>query len=277
MSSKLARGLFVVAGVCCVLVIIIFLSTSTRPEPLPVGLNNTEAAAEAVKSHQDRNAENDTTRSSDSKITLGGRTAMPAKGAAKSVSSSESVAKWTQMMNEKEIPLISFYSLHLTEEAVALMELPPEQAQEVNRAIEKFLRKLRAEEIANAYVSIDASGKEQIVVPPFDRKKIIEAFRNELRTVAGAGVEQFLGKQATFNRQLIAGNWEMRAYVEQQPSGEYKEVFVYTTQAPSRTIDGVKLAPSEKNTVTSSVGILVRPRHLFAAKNELPRVAETHP
>lgn len=276
MSPKLARGLFVVGGVCCVLTIIIFLSTSTRPEPLPVEVNNTEAAAEAGKSHRDRNAENDTTRSIDSKITLGGRTTMPALGAAKSVSSSESVAKWTLTIKEKEIPLISFYSLQLTEEAVALMELPPEQAREVNRAIEKFVRKLRAEEIAKAYVSIDASGKEQIVVPPFDRKKIIESFRNELRTVAGAGVEQFLGKQATFDRQLVAGNWEMRAYVEQQPSGENKEVFVYTVEAPAITYKGLTLAPSEKVILTSSVGSLVRMQHLFAAKNQLPRVVVTH-
>lgn len=177
-------------------------------------------------------------------------------------------------MNEKEIPLISFFSFHLTEEAEALMQLSPEEVREVNRAIEKFLRRLRAEEIAKAYVSIDPSGKEQIVVPPFDRKKMIESFRNELKTAAGASVEQFLGKQATFNPELVAGNWEMRAYVEQEPSGEYKEVFVYTVEAPSRTIDGVKLAPSSKRIIITSPGIQVRIQHLIAAKYELPRVAE---
>ena len=102
------------------------------------------------------------------------------------------------------------------------MELPPEQVQSVNSVIERFLDRLRAQEIAHAYVSVDPNGNEQIVVRPFDRTKIVEAFRNELQTAGGSDVAQFLANRATFDATLAAGNWEMRAYVEHTPDGEGK-------------------------------------------------------
>lgn len=276
MSPKLARALFVAAAVSCALVVIKVLPTTkfTRPEPPVLEENFTRGTAEASKSDQHRNAEYDTARSIDSKIKVGGTATIPAVGAPNSVSSSTSVAKWTLIMNETKLPLIGSDPLRLTEAAVALMELSPEQARTVNLAIDRFIERLRADEIANAYVSIDPSGKEQIVVRPFDRKETIEAFRSELQTVAGINVAQFLGNQATFNPTLAAGNWEMRAYVEHTPGGKDGEVFVRTLEMPVITVDGRDLPPYIRMTSKSSLGSDPRSRHLFEAMKRLPRVGE---
>lgn len=274
MSPKLSKVLFALAAMGCALVIVKFLAASTKPEPLRSEVNKAQAAAQSSSSQQDRDNGNDAARSISSKSALSEKPTMPTSEAAKSVSSTKSVERWTLIKKENMLPLISFDSLRLTDAAAALMELQPEQARSVNLAIDRFLDRLRAEEIAHAYVSVDPNGNEQIVVRPFDRTKMIEAFRNELQTAAGTDVAQFLGNQATSNPTLAAGNLEMRAYVEHTPTGEDQEFFVRTLETPINTIDGRDLPPRIRMTSKLTLGTGTRIQHLFAAMNQLPRVVE---
>ena len=275
MSPKLAKWLCIVAAIGSAFAIIKVLSTSKSASPEAV--NRAEAAETVRASRRDRNVESKMDEPIDLTGVPGGTSAEPARGGAKAVSSNRSVERWMLIMKENRLPLISSGSLRLTEAAAALLELPPEQAQAVNLAIDRFLDRLRTEEVAHAYVSVDPNGKEQIVVRPFERAKMIEAFRNELQTAGGADVAQFLGNQATFNPTLAAGNWEMRAYIEHTPDGRDMEVFVRTLDALVVTVDGHDLPPRERLISKGSLGSDARIQHLLAAINQLPRVVETLP
>lgn len=273
MTLKIAKGLLALVVIGCAVAIVKVLPTSKSKslKPLPAEVNKANAAAEISKSHQHQNVENKTARSIALTGTIDEKSKLPTPGGAKSGSSSKSIERWTLIMKENSLPLISSGSLRLTEAATALMELSPEQEQSVNLAIERFLDRLRAEEIAHAYVSADPNGNEQIVVRPFDRTETIKAFRHELQAAGGPEVAQFLGEQAAFSPALAAGNWEMRAYVEHTSDGKDMDVFVRTRDTPVYTGSVRNLPPQERVISKTSLGSQTRIRHLFAAMDQLPR------
>lgn len=278
MPSKLVKILGALGALGCVPAFFYFFPAANGVISDPQH-EETDSAAVTENSSALRkklNVEKKAANPGESSDTADGRLNNQVSGVENSVHSDMRLERWKLIMNENRLTLISSGSLRLSEAAVALMELSPEQAQSVNLVIEKFLDRLRAEEIAHAYVSVDKDGNEQIVVRPFDRTKMIEAFRNELQTAGGAEVARFIADRSTSNSTLAAGNWEMRAYREQTQAGE-KEAFERTLEAPVSTYKGRAMPPDLKLVSKSTVGLQTRIRHLFAAMDQLPRVVENPP
>ena len=185
---------------------------------------------------------------------------------------------------ENNVRLTSHHQggMRVNEAAVALLELTPSQAHDLQASLGSFLMRLRAAELAHAYVRKGAKSDEEIVVASFDRGEIIETLRSDLTTRLGPAVAEFIKARLPYDAILSAGNGEMRAYLQQEGGREW-DVFSRTlavkprqAEMPGRvpgTTQLLTMPPVEHLTsrVQRQEQFNFRTRHLWAAIDRLPR------
>lgn len=200
--------------------------------------------------------------------------------------------KWKMIAKETGMSLVGPTSLRVSKSAVALMELSPDEERHLNEAITGFVARLQAEELSRAYISVDKNGNEQIVVPPFDRKPLIESLRTDLSSRIGDSVANFVDHLIPFDGAIAAGNWEIRTYIETlKPSGPFNvdamefEVFDRSVAVQPKIILGAEsskeLRLSTKKAITQPRTLNLRTAHLWGALDKMPRrldppVAQSH-
>lgn len=188
----------------------------------------------------------------------------------------------------KLVKLVSSKSgtLAVDESTIAVLGLSPNQAHALNGSLGTFFNRLRAEEVKHAYVNVSADGSEEIVVPAFDRKELIDALSIELDESLGHGIADFVNERLPYDSTLAAGNFEMRSYIEKGIDGKDREAFERTLAAMSVPIKiPVDRGASEERTVWTPPTVKLRTmssrrdgddhefrmRHLWAAIYQLPR------
>ena len=196
---------------------------------------------------------------------------------------SEPLVKEKALAEKLHVQLISTESgtLAVNGATIAMLGLSPNQAHQLNASLGKFFNRLRDEEVKHAYVTVSADGSEEIVVPAFDRKELIDALMTELDESLGPAIADFVNDRLLYDWNLAAGNFEMRSYIQKGNDGKDREVFERTTaskpqpiklpgMSPERTVFS---APTQKNRTNIPLrdDHYFRARHLWAAIYQLPR------
>lgn len=169
---------------------------------------------------------------------------------------------------------------------IAVLGLTPNQAHALNASLGTFFNRLRAEEVKHAYVKVNADGSEEIVVPAFDRKELIDALTIELDESLGHGIADFVNERLPNDSTLAAGNFEMRSYTEKGKDGKDREAFERTLASkPVQISVPVARGASEERMIWTAPTVKLttwssrrdgddhdfRMRHLWAAIYQLPR------
>ena len=187
-----------------------------------------------------------------------------------------------RIANEAGVSLSNARSLALSDSAVALLDMTPEQAQQLNAIFGAFLDNLRREEVKHAYVEIDAEGNEQIVVPPFDRTGFINALRSEVSLRINPVVGGFISEGIQYDGNLAVGNFKMRVYLKREifkeigdTSGSEFETFERNVAVRPHLVNGrpgplVRKLISKRK-YSEKTGFDIRTRHLWNVVSDLPK------
>ena len=195
---------------------------------------------------------------------------------------SEPLVKEKALAEKLHVQLVSSESgrLAVNESTIAVLGLSPNQAHELNVSLAKFFDQLRAEEVKHAYVKVGADGSEEIVVPPFDRKELIDALTTELNESLGPAITDFVNERLPYDWNLAAANPEMRAYIEKSNDGKDREVFETTSRQKPQPIKVPGVSPERWPSISTAKNRTVVPlrethyfraQHLWTAMNQLPR------
>ncbi len=190
---------------------------------------------------------------------------------------------------EKRLPVLDSESLDLDSSLIELLELTPTQVAAINDSLRSFMQSLRTHELSHAFVSVDPSGNEEIIVSAFDRGPLIKQLQAEISAKGIPDIADFLVGQLPFDSTLAVADAEMRVAMETGEDGAERVSFTRrlrrsdamddTTPIVSRggIFGNVSVRFSPTDLVTSQglleKGISPRLRHLFTAAPSLPRSA----
>jgi len=163
--------------------------------------------------------------------------------------------------------------IRVSETAVSILRLTDAQAKQLNDSLNRFVDRLKQEELAHAFVTVNSTGKEEIVIPPFDRKPIIQGLQVDINSRLGNTVAEFVEARLPFDDTIASSNNEMRVYLERGKDGIDREVFVRTVECEPLVYQGREQFRTEqiRTSAIFRTEFRARTKHLFTAIDKLPR------
>jgi len=164
----------------------------------------------------------------------------------------------------------------MNDAAISLLSLSSAKASELSDSISSFLLKLKAAEITHAYVAVGPDGREEVVVPAFDRTQLLDNFQRDVASKLGAEIGDFVRERLSFDSVLAVRNDEMRASRERDQNGREWEIFARTTAGEPVMLNGREVGGTMKvrSRIPVDNKLSSRTGHLFAAYEKLPRRSE---
>ena len=189
----------------------------------------------------------------------------------------EKPEQWKTIAKGAYLQLVYPESLTFNQGVIALLDLTPSEAKELNMDLESFIDRLRAAEKKHAYVLAGSDGSEQIVVEPFDRGPLIRKFRETVAGHLSQNVADFCTEQMLYDQSLAPGNGEVRLYLETDENG--RNLMVISRGVHRRNPTGNPkwegdAAPPVVSRMPAQKDFGIRYRHLGTAAKTLPRKTE---
>jgi hypothetical protein len=190
-------------------------------------------------------------------------------------SETDTIAKANSVALATHLQLIS-RELQVNEAAISALKLTETQGKQFKDAITHFVDQLKHEELAHAYVETMADGGEQIVVPAFERARVIQTLETELSDIFGPEIAGFVKGRLPFDATLAVNDSEMRVYVETGNDGVEREIFERKVRGKPVVLRGQEFDMMYKEKTRSLIRgkFSKRNEHLFAAIGTLPRRQE---
>ncbi len=218
----------------------------------------------------------------------------PSAKSADPVSDSSALAAQTfkSFARHTSLRVINPDTLGLAAPVVELLQLTPTQAQGVDQSVRRFIERLQSQELAHAYISVDADGNEEIVVSAFDKTPLINGLQNEVSKNVNPDVAALIAERIPFDYSLGVTNSQMRLSITTGDDEVERVSFTRSVLRPDAVDDKTPIAvqgfapgltinfsPTNIITTTRPIrnGLDPRYAHLFRAENVLPRRAETGP
>ena len=189
----------------------------------------------------------------------------------------ENPKQWRTIAKGAYLELVYPQSLTLNRGVIALLDLTPSEAKELNMDLESFIDRVRAAEKKHAYVLAGSDGSEQIVVEPFDRGPLIRKFRETVAAHLSQNVADFCAEQMLYDQALALGNGEVRLHLETDENGRDLMVISRSVHRRNPTGDPKRegdAAPPMVTRMPAQKDFGIRYRHLATAVKTLPRKTE---
>ncbi len=191
--------------------------------------------------------------------------------------------KFTWFAKQSNLQVFDSSTLSLNPGCAELLGLSFEDRLAVELRLKEFMDRLKAAELAQAFVSVTPNGDETIIVPAFDRHNIIERLRTDVSKAVNPDVGDFLANRIGFDMPAATANEVMSLGIETGDDGAERVVVSFSVlrrdavDAKTPIVDGhVNFSPLGRIHTKSLLGSGFDPRfkHLFQAAKTLPRVEE---
>lgn len=207
--------------------------------------------------------------------------------------------KLTMLGRTTSLQILDRDSMLLSANTAAMLELPAEKVNQINKLLRTFTDKLYAAEIAHAHVEVYKDFGEEIVVDAFDRNELLNTLKLNVGNVTNTAIATFIYDRLSHDYELGATNTDIRASIETPDDGINRITFsryilsekAFSPDVQIHTLDResmfkigpdgkrvLKFSPSELSpttrTVTTSLlkdKVPIRIRALFDAADQLPR------